>query len=517
MRFTVSCPRDCFCEPHSKNVHCTNKGLHYIPERIPRDTVELILNQNSFLNPDLSSRNFTNLKKLKKLFLSRCSIETVAADSFSTLIELEWLDISYNRITFLTDYTFRGLNSLKHLFINNNHDIHISMLVFYGMRTQGLYMNNCGLVNLPIEVLLPLNGSLKALWLHKNKFESFAEIWLNFFGTLAHIRLWKNPFHCNCELGWLHKFYMKNPSRFSNGERPSCSTPAFVRGKSFSNLTSDDFRCELPAFRNVDADFDQVRNTGKLTCQARGDPVPTISWIRPDGQSHIYHPSHENEETEMNEGILYMTNVNIVDRSRYKCVASNPAGNVTFSLNMVWPNRLHKSTVDEKFGPTTPKLFRPHLDSINVIMADVTLKDENQKFNDVASMQSRTGRKKESKQWVIDKIERKSGASWIMPGEQRGSMNADFEADRRFSLVDVVGATIGTFLLSVILTALLSQLYWRRKQCLRQRHEDHYSVPDLKPPLTHARLYIMDDCEAENRVRMLNHHNNLCNLSESNS
>ena len=70
--------------------------------------------------------------------------------------------------------------------------------------------------------------------------------------------------------------------------------------------------------------------------------------------------------------------------------------------------------------------------------------------------------------------------------------------------MDVVGAVVGTFLLTVLLCVLAAQLYWRRKERLRQQ-EDHYSVPDSKPPLAPARLYIMGE-DGENRVRMLHHH-----------
>lgn len=476
MQLTFPCPRDCFCEPHSKNVHCTNKGLTSIPEGIPGDTIELVLNLNTFHNPDLTRRNFTGLMKLQKLYMSKCGIETIALDTFTDLADLMWLDISSNKISFIADYTFRGLN-LKHLFLNDNKNIQLSSRAFAEMTTQGLYMHECSMSRLSVEVLAPLNGSLRTLWLDSNQFETFSEQWQQVFSQLGHLRLGKNPFHCNCELGWLHKFFTKHTSVFSGADRPSCASPALVRNKHFSNLTAEDFRCELPAFRNVDAHFDT--EVGKLTCQARGDPTPTLYWIRPDGTTETYYPPH-GEESEENEGVMYMTNVRLTDSARYKCVASNPAGNVTFSLNVVWPSAPQPTTTptDNKFvivadPPTSPPSGRQYRDE----------EDPGSSAHD----------------WGVNKPEMKLGGT---NGQDDDTPKAKSD-DLRFTIVDIVGAVVGTFLLTVLISVLVAQLYWRRRERLRQ--EDHYSVPDAKPPLAPARLYIMGE-DGENRVRMLNNH-----------
>lgn len=478
---SLSCPKECFCEPHSKNVRCTDKGLTAIPDGIPEDTMDLILNQNIFDNPVLTRRNFTNLVKLQKLYMSRCGIETIASDTFMDLSDLVWLDISNNRITFISDFTFRGLH-LKHLFINDNQGIQLSAKAFEGMSTQGLYMHNSGITTMSVDVIAPLNGTLKTLWLYQNQLETLSENWLYLFNSLGHVRLGRNPFHCNCELGWLHKFFNKHTSVFSGGDLPTCSTPPLVRNKRFSNLTADDFRCDLPTFRNVDAVFD--REMGKLTCQARGDPTPTVYWIRPDGTTEIYSP--EREDVEQNEGVMYMANVKLTDSTRYKCVASNPAGNVTFSLNVVWP-------APPSVSPSTdPHTTRDN----NIIIADITTpSSEGQQLSDEASAQGKKG----SFDWSVNKAEQNRGTK----GDGAQVKPAD-DPEVRFTLMDIVGAVVGTFFITLIVCVVAAHLCWRRRERLRQ--EDHYSVPDFKPPLVPpTRLYIMGE-DGENQLRMLNHH-----------
>ena len=522
---TFPCPRDCFCEPHSRNVHCTNKGLMTIPEGIPEDTVELILNQNTFLNPDLTRRNFTGLVKLQKLYMSRCGIATIAVDTFADLTDLVWLDISGNMITFIADHTFRGLH-LKHLFINDNQGVQLSERAFEGMSTQGLYMHNSGMSKLPVEVMSPLNGTLRTLWLYENRFETLSEEWLHLFNTLGHLRLGKNPFHCNCEIGWLHKFFHKHLSVFSGGDLPTCATPAPVRGKRFTNLTVDDFRCDLPTFRNVDAVFEQ--QMGRLTCQARGDPTPTLYWIRPDGTTEIYSPASEDED--QNEGVLYMANVKLTDSTRYKCVASNPAGNVTFSLNVVWPVPPTPSEPDVDVD--VPPGFAGPVRKGNVIVAE---SDSDAAVTPRPSVEGRELRDeavddlgdRAPYEWGINTAEKKelsdreevqaSGSSGGGGGSSGGSDRSSEvlpvrDLDARFTIVDLVGAVVGTFFLTLIVCVAVAQLCWRRRERIRRQEDGHYSVPDCsKPPrppplVPPARLYFMGDSDGENRVRMLGHH-----------
>ncbi|XP_076439681.1 leucine-rich repeat and fibronectin type III domain-containing protein 1-like protein [Babylonia areolata] len=484
---TFPCPKSCFCAPHSKTVNCANKGLTSIPEGIPYDTIELVLDQNSFENPVLTRRNFTNLVKLQALYMNRCGIETLAANTFADLTNLQWLGIGYNKITFIADNTFSGLN-LKHLFINDNKGIQLSEGAFEGMTTQGLYMHNSGMSKLSVNVMSPLNGTLRTLWLYQNNFESFSEEWLYLFNTLGHLRLGGNAFHCNCEIGWLHKFFKKHSSVFSGGDLPICATPALVRGKQFNNLTADDFRCDLPTFRNVDAVFE--REMGKLTCQARGDPTPTLYWIRPDGTTEIYSPARE--DTEQTVGILYMTNVKLTDSARYKCVASNPAGNVTFSLNVVWPATPPPPPVLPMLPRTTPKSF--HHPKSNVIVADraTPRPSGSWQFRDQA-----VKAEKKPYDWGINKPEKKQFDK--MEDDEVKTMK---DVDVRFTILDLVGAVVGTFVITLLLSIIGANLYIRHKERLA---EDHYSVPDCKPPLAPARLYIMGE-DGENRIRMLNHH-----------
>lgn len=328
----ATCPGVCFCPSLSRIVYCPRKGLPFIPSGIPAETVQLNLNDNSFY-PIIRRENFTKFTDLEQLYLTGCGIEYIEVDTFIDNKKLKWLDIGKNKLKTIYDFTFRDL-TLEHLFLNDNPGVKIQTRAFGGLKSMGLYIQNNAIDKLSLEVLRPMNGTLKTLWLDGNKFENFNSEWLYLFKTLSHLRVGDNPLHCNCEAGWLHEFYKSTSRIFEGGAPPSCRSPVPLRGKMFNELETHDFKCQLPVFKNVDVIFDS--NVGKMTCLASGDPVPTIYWMKPEGDAEVFIPKSDDLTKDM-EGVMYVTNPRIKNKNRYQCVASNPAGNVTFSINVSWP------------------------------------------------------------------------------------------------------------------------------------------------------------------------------------
>ena len=200
-----TCPGVCFCPSLSRIVYCPRKGLPFIPNGIPTETIQLNLNDNAFLNPIVSRTNFTRYTDLEQLYLTGCGIEYIEVDTFIDNKKLKWLDIGKNKLKTISDFTFRDL-TLEHLFLNDNPGVKISTRAFSGLKSTGLYIQNNGLDKLSLEVLRPMNGTLKTLWLDGNKFERFNSQWLFLFRTLSHLRIGDNPLHCNCEATWLFDF-----------------------------------------------------------------------------------------------------------------------------------------------------------------------------------------------------------------------------------------------------------------------------------------------------------------------
>lgn len=452
-----TCPAVCFCPSISRVVYCPRKSLPFIPAGIPYDTLQLNLNDNKFTNPVLSRANFSAYKDLEQLYLTDCGIEYIEVDAFLENKKLKWLDLGKNKLKRISDFTFRDL-TLEHLFLNDNPGLEISTRAFGGLKTTGLYIQNNGLDKLSLEVVRPLNGTLKTLWMDGNKFEKFNAQWLYLFKTLSHLRIGNNPLHCNCEAKWLFEFYTISSKIFESVEPPACRSPSKIRGKTFPELIEGDFRCQLPVFKNVDVIFEE--NVGKLTCLASGDPVPTIYWMKPGGESEVFIPKSDDITSEM-EGVMYVPNPRALSKNRFQCVANNPAGNVTFSINVAWP--------------TQPEY--------EVTEAEVAMKDMSAvEVTKDASKKPDTYKQEAKSSAVIETFSTNSSkvvASDVNIAPTQENVN-------RFTSGHIVGAVIGTFVLTMLLCLLTFYLVlkvkYQRKpgSPVRNHHSNVYNNGEVK-------------------------------------
>ena len=417
-----------------------------IPSGISPETVQLNLNDNTFEHPVISRANFTRYVNLEQLYLTGCGIQRIQVDTFIDNKKLKWLDIGKNRIKTIFDYTFRDL-TLDHLFLNDNPGMKIQTMAFGGLKTTGLYIQNNFIDKLSLEVLRPLKGTLKTLWLDGNKFDKFNSEWIELFKTLSHLRIGDNPLHCNCESRWLFEFYTSTSRIFEGGAAPSCLSPGRLRGKTFIEMQVDDFKCRLPVFKNVDVIFDQ--NTAKMSCMAGGDPVPSISWIKPDGDSQVFIPKSEDIEEDM-EGVIYVPNPRVVSKNRYQCVANNPAGSVTFSINVAWPTPSEQKT-DDASENDVKNIMKDasddHQEDVKIDDKDEETKKHNYYTKDTD---------------VKDIVNNKTNNSGHTGSEILTVSPPTTTV--KFSVGDIVGAVIGTFLLTLLACILVFHVFYRNQR-----------------------------------------------------
>lgn len=447
-----SCPTVCRCLTVAKNVHCSRKNLPFIPNGIPADTVQLNLKDNNFQNPTLTKSNFSRFPYLQHLYLESCGIEYISVDTFSNLKQLKFLDVSKNRLKIIDDFTFRGL-TLEYLFLNDNPGMQISKNAFGGLQTKGLYIHNCAISNISIEVVRPLNSTIKTLSLDGNKLDRFDKQWIYFFNTLAHLRLGGNPLHCNCEARWLYEFYQSHLPMFSGMDPPSCRTPPRYRGQMFNSLTEDDFLCQLPILKHVDIIFEEA--VGKLTCLASGDPVPTIYWVKPDHTFKAF-PPRKKDNIEDNEGVLYLPDPQSHDQVEYQCVASNPAGNVTLSVNVVWPPSFKGQIVKDSGIVDSEPLPTPELVTKPVKVEKV---DKFEKEKDA----------KKKKEYVINAVKPSKSISKASTSGSSSRQEQVKQPEVTFSIVDIVGAVVGTFLLTLLACVVIFHLFYRHQERMNAR------------------------------------------------
>jgi len=74
---TADCPRTCFCNPLSRIVYCSRRGLNSVPSTLPHLTLQLNVNGNHFQSRVLERANFSTSQasNIEHLYLSDCGIE----------------------------------------------------------------------------------------------------------------------------------------------------------------------------------------------------------------------------------------------------------------------------------------------------------------------------------------------------------------------------------------------------------------------------------------------------------
>lgn len=486
----TGCPAACFCNTISQIVYCSRRGLPYIPNGIPKDSLQINLSGNVFKTSSITRANFSDYPQLEHLYLSECGIETIEVETFVDLGNLKWLDLSNNRIRVLQDYTFRGLQ-LQHLFLNGNRNMQLRTRSFAGLETTGLYLHECSLKRLHPDVLFQLNLTLKYLWLDGNELERLDKKLLPLFQSLSHLRLGSNPFHCNCEVIWLKEFYDKNGEIFKGSPPPSCLTPMKLKGKFFNTLSLFDFRCSPPVFNNIDAVFDSSQ--GRLRCTASGDPAPTLFWIQPSGESSRYSPPQD-DEARSNEGVLAISpspaagpNSPAGDQKddlsgMYICLAFNDAGNVTLTLNVSWPHLKNGLRTDlpptlghrghhhhgrhphhiETPGSSLPPSTLPPTKSTKTSRShdDVSDVSNQNNVNNNKNSPAANGKDRSFNNFTA-----------LHTFDNVYDFNSRRSGGRLFNLTELVGAIIGTHVCTLLLCLILMPIYLKRQW--KKRHSHH--------------------------------------------
>ncbi|XP_078658326.1 uncharacterized protein LOC144903784 [Branchiostoma floridae x Branchiostoma belcheri] len=113
---TAELQSDCRCS--SSTCDCQSRGLTSVPQDLPTNTTELLLQSNQITT--LSQSNFSRYGSLEILELGSNRISTINDQTFYPLSNLSSLNLAFNRIPILTPGTFTGLGNLEILNLRRN-------------------------------------------------------------------------------------------------------------------------------------------------------------------------------------------------------------------------------------------------------------------------------------------------------------------------------------------------------------------------------------------------------------
>ena len=178
---------------------------------------ELFLNDN--LLEELPNNLFNILPNLRRLHLYKNKIVLKETNKvFSSLDNLVYLDLSYNKIRCISRQYFENLRKLKWLYLNDNEIKKVSNDAF--------------------ESLV----DLKELTLSNNKITTLDENTFSENRNLESISFYKNPWNCDCRLIRLFGNFRKG-MRFPKLNVTKCHAPVSLVDKHLHRLEIDDADC----------------------------------------------------------------------------------------------------------------------------------------------------------------------------------------------------------------------------------------------------------------------------------
>ena len=190
--------------------------------------------------------------------------------------------------------------------------------------------------------------------------------------SLRVVRLYRNPWSCNCRLRWLRRWLVSPPTVTGSPpataaestinwdfarNTPTCAAPALIRGVAWRHLTADQFACpsRIVAVSVPGGSSNATAATGiravagsnaTVECLAAGDPVPIVSWSRGVDQVPLAPPSALISVRQTAAGdddgepriVSLLTLLSVEarrDSGDYSCMAENTAGRAETTFKLV--------------------------------------------------------------------------------------------------------------------------------------------------------------------------------------
>ncbi|KAG9334950.1 hypothetical protein JZ751_006272 [Albula glossodonta] len=245
----------------------------------------------------ISEAAFKGLHNLKYLNLRMCKLREVPV--LSPLVGLEELEVSENHFPIVRPGSFRGLKTLKKLWIMNSQVSLIERNAFddvAGLVELNLAHNN--LSSLPHDLFASLRG-------------------------LVELHLHHNPWSCDCNVVWLSRWLQENIRAFSTccGH---CHTPPQMRGRYLVEVDRGTFQCSAPFISDLPRDLNiSAERQAELRCRTAA--MSSVRWLLPNG-TILTHGSRHPRMTVANDGTLNFSNVLPSDTGVYTCMVANAAG-----------------------------------------------------------------------------------------------------------------------------------------------------------------------------------------------
>lgn len=256
------CPRSCAC-PQPTELHCTFRSLPSVPNNIHRSVERINLGFNSISR--LSERSLSGLTQLEMLLIHGNDLHSLPDGAFKDLSALQMLKLSYNKLREVSRHTFVGLWSLARLHLDHNGLESIDPDAFHGLTSlRLLQLEGNRLKQLHPSTFSTFSimehfhvSTLKHLYLSNNSLSTLPKETLENMPQLENLFLHGNPWVCDCNMKWVHRWLQTAPGvlkckkdrSLPAGQLcPLCSSPQNLHQKPLQAL--DNMVCSGPVIKS---------------------------------------------------------------------------------------------------------------------------------------------------------------------------------------------------------------------------------------------------------------------------
>ncbi|KAK3548397.1 hypothetical protein QTP70_012638 [Hemibagrus guttatus] len=228
----------------------------------------------------ISEGAFEGLYNLKYLNLGMCNLREMPV--LTPLVGLEELEMSENYFPDIKPGSFRGLKSLKKLWIMNSKITTMERNAFDDVTALvELNLAHNNLSSLPHDLFAPLS-------------------------YLVELHLHHNPWRCDCDVVWL-AWWLREYIPTNSTCCGRCHSPAHLRGRYLVEVDQTTFQCSAPFILDAPRDLNiSAERVAEFKC--RTAPMSSVRWLLPNG-TVLTHGSNHPRIYVLNDGTLNFSNV----------------------------------------------------------------------------------------------------------------------------------------------------------------------------------------------------------------
>ncbi|XP_063076440.1 carboxypeptidase N subunit 2 [Engraulis encrasicolus] len=186
---------------------------------VPTDTFPSSLKDLNLQGNHLTILSLGNLPLLTDLVLSSNNFTDLPSNFFENATSLERLDLSENQLLSVPANVFSGLSKIVAIHLHKNN-----------------------LTSLQADLLKDQQEVIERLTLSDNQLKNLPEAFFDPFMTFR-MSLRGNPWHCDCNLTYLHAWLQFGSNLVEDLSRTYCKGPATLRGQSLMSVEGDQLVC----------------------------------------------------------------------------------------------------------------------------------------------------------------------------------------------------------------------------------------------------------------------------------